>query len=444
MLSQIKTYTYPDGTIQRVQTVRPESWSRLDFLNLSYSEGALDRFADIYRLYLVPACPVLFGNLVMFRIPEDVNVPFSYETTEFGKVADRLTAAASALKNGMRIRFGKPVFRNAQVEKFWRELEERNSVRIVKGLLPVTTIIPVGSLPGYLTDVEQNAKLKVNSSFFIMDRFDCATVCDHIGTPLGLCVKDGKIINPPLFQREALLIHKDGSVSNKSPDVRELEMEINGQFFRNVPIYSRPERLRTPRCKGKKIVVIGCRVAAVSTKASITIPASGFVMCVEEDCDISPGDRVAFRGMEDVAFGIQVGNSIIRNGTATRKFISRFYNIRHLDPIPFPPSLYPMDFGKSRAARIALGADKEGNPILLWAEGAPKLGYEPGRDSRGATLADMVQFCTDCGMVNAVNLDGGGSAQILLNNRRSLCVSDRDPHDRSESERPIPQGLIIR
>ena len=46
-------------------------------------------------------------------------------------------------------------------------------------------------------------------------------------------------------------------------------------------------------------------------------------------------------------------------------------------------------------------------------------------------------------MVNAVNLDGGGSAQILLHNLRSLKISDR-AEDGTETERPVPMGLVIR
>ena len=103
-----------------------------------------------------------------------------------------------------------------------------------------------------------------------------------------------------------------------------------------------------------------------------------------------------------------------------------------------------MDFHKSRAARIALGADKDGKPILLWAEGAAKIGHTPGTDSRGATLSDMAQFCADAGMVNAVNLDGGGSAQMLVAGKRALQLSDRDPKTHAETERPVPLALTVK
>ena len=82
--------------------------------------------------------------------------------------------------------------------------------------------------------------------------------------------------------------------------------------------------------------------------------------------------------------------------------------------------------------------------MILWAEGAGKLGYTPGEDSCGASLSEMAELCSAMGMVNAVNLDGGGSAQILLNNRRTLLISDRNAPENTEAEQPIPLGLIVK
>ena len=447
MRSEIKTFSYPSGDIQRVQLVRLENWQQLEFLKLNYASQALNCFADIYRRYLVPACPWLFGNMVMFHLPEDMKGRFSFASPKYGALSDDLTAAAAALEQGVRFRGKTPKFADAEIADFWNELVRRGELQVVRGKLPITTVIPVGDAPGYLTEAEPDARLKVNSSFFIMDRFDCATVYDHVGTHLGLCVKDGVVENPPLFCREALLVKRDGTVSIESPDLRQMEIEINGAVFRhgaNAILYSRPERSRTPRCDGKKLVIIGRRVAAVHMGSSVPIPASGFVLRVDETCSVNPGDMVTYRGMEDVQFGIQVGNSIVKNGVRTERFISRFYNIRHLEPVPFPPSLYPMDFRRARAARIALGADKNGTPMLLWAEGAAKLGHVPGQGSCGASLSEMADICSELGMVNAVNLDGGGSAQILLGGKRSLKISDRNPGDYSEAERPVPIGLMVK
>ena len=446
MQSQIHKFSYPDGEVQHVQLVRLDSWEQLDFLYPNPCDEALGCFADIYRQYLVPACPWIFGNMIMFRLPDDVEVPFERSTKKLGKVSDALTTAAAALQSGVRIVRGKPKFKNEQLKEFWNALEKSGSVRIVSGKLPTTKVIPVGNAPGYISRTETEAALKVNSSFFIMDKFDCATLYDHVGTPFGLCVKNGEVQNPPLFGREALLI-RDGAVSIEMLSVRELMLEINGQVYRhgeNAEIFSRPEYAKTPRRKDRKLVIIGQRVAAVCDAARVSVPASGFVLCADGECNAKPGDKVTYRGMEDVLFGIQVGNSIVRNGEKTEKFISRFYNLRGADRVAYPPSLYPLDFKGARAARITLGADSEGRPMLLWAEGAGKFGYKHGEESCGASLSEMAEICSSLGMVNAVNLDGGGSAQILMNNRRSLLISDRNRVDNTEAERPVPLGLIIK
>ena len=441
MDSQIKTYGYPDGNIQRVQLVSWEDWAGLEFLAPDPTGDALDCFYHIYKNFLVPGAPWMFGNLVMFRLPSELP-ELSFETKKYGTLADPLTAAAAALAEGLRIAGGKPKFRTAQAKALWEALEKENGLRLVSGNLPVTTIIPVSNRAGYLSRSAANAAMKVNSSFFIMDRFDCATVYDHVGTPFGLAVKDGIVARPPLYHREALLVKKDGTVSVASLDVSMLGIEIGGTVFRhhkNARIYSRPHHTRSP--KRFSVVVVGNRVAAVGK--GLPVPASGFVLCPDSPCKIRPGDSVTYHGLEDVTFGIQVGNSIVRDGIKTEAFLSKFYNIRRMEPVPFPPSLYPMDFNGARAARIALGADKNGKPMVLWAEGAAKFGHTPGKGSCGASLKEMAEICADMGMHNAVNLDGGGSAQILLKNQRSLCISDRNPKDFSETERPIPAALAV-
>lgn len=447
MNSEIKVFSYPNGELQRIQLVRPDSWEALSFLCPIPASEALDCYADIYRKYLVPACPWLFGNMVMFRLPEDLEHTVPLKTRCYGTVADGLSAAAAMIRDQIRFSRGKPRFRSEAARLLWQELERRDCVRLVRGKLPVTTPIPVKDCSGYLTRTAPEASLKVNASFFIMDRFDCATVYDHVGSVIGLCVKDGTVIHPPLFGREALLVGKDGSVRVKPVTLEDLTLEIRGKTYRpgsDAPVWSRPERSRTPKSDHKKLVIVGCRVAAVVTDPRAAVPASGFVLCVPPETEAVPGDAVTYRGMEDVAFGIQVGNSTVIEGKKTERFRSRFYNIRRLQPVPFPPSLYPMNYRKARAARIVLGADRDGNPMLLWAEGAGKNRYLPGQDSCGASLKEMADICLELGMVNGVHLDGGGSAQILLDNCRSLHTSDRKLEDNSDAERPVPLGLMLK
>ena len=451
MNTQVKVFTRDNGEIQRVHVVSWEDWSQLDFLFLQQETtkqqvSALKCFRDIYQNFLVPGCPWIFRQMAMFALPEELEEMVLSMADSLEEVSDPLTIASIILQKGVRIRRGKPFFKTEDAKTLWQALEERECIYIICGKAPGTQMIPVGKNPGYMSEVEKDAKMKVNANFFIMDPIDCATIYDQVGTVLGLCVKDGKVSKPPQYNREALLIKNDGTVSISQLDIKDLGIEINGVTYKNgenARICTRPERIKTPAGKGLRIIVIGDRVRAVKQGGSVEIPTSGFVVCVDK-ANICPGDEVIYHGPEDVKFGIQVGNSIVRDGKKTTEFISQFYNIYKLDPVPFPPSLYPMDFEKARAARIALGCDKDGKPVVFWAEGAGKLGYVLGEDSTGASLSEMADIAAELGLVQAVNLDGGGSAQILVENARSLRISDRNKQDNSDAERLVPVGLIVR
>ena len=116
-----------------------------------------------------------------------------------------LTAAAALLRKHLRFVGKRPVIRDEQTAQLYRSLEERGCLQVVRGKLPVTTVIPVAEKSGFLTRSAPAAELKVNGPFFIMDPFDCATIFDHVGTCFGLSVKDGVVHRPPLYSREALL-----------------------------------------------------------------------------------------------------------------------------------------------------------------------------------------------------------------------------------------------
>lgn len=445
MESRIQTFTYPNGEIQRVHTVTLDSWKKLEYLQPEPAADALDRFAHIYRAFLVPAAPWLFGNLVMFCLPRELEATLPMEDPGCGSLSQPLTAAALVLKAGLRIRDGKPHFRTPQARQLWQQLEEKNCIRLVQGNLPATQVIPVSDQVGYLTQAAPEAALKVNAPFFIMDPFDSATAHDHVGNCIGLCVKDGSVLRPPQFQREALMVRQDGSVSVETPRLEDLTLEVGGRRYRvgvNARAYSRPKATHTPPGSGLRLVIVGDQVVAVKQGGRVAVPSSGFVLCPQGDCAVKAGDPVVYRGMEDVVFGIQVGNSVIRRGQITQGFRSPFYNIRRLEPVAFPPSLYPMDFEKDRAARIVLGADGAGRPMLLWAEGRGKLRYTPGEDSCGASLSELGPICAKVGMKEAVNLDGGGSAQLLLRGVRSLMLADRN-EDNTEAQRPVPMSLVV-
>ena len=423
--SDIKKYEYENGEIQLVQKVGLENWQDLAFVFPAYQPEAFEHFCHIYEKYLVAAFPLAFGQMVLFH---DEQLP---ETTRL-------------FMEGISLKGKKLSFKTPQVKEKYEELLNKGQLKVISGKAPYVKIIPVNSNCGFISKCP--GRLKVNSSFFIMDNFDCATVYDSVPTPLGLMVKEGKIINPPLYDRETLLVSKTGKVEIRKVYLHDLMICINEHVYKhgdNATIYCRPDHGKTPKNSGSELVIVGRIVVDITTGGKTPVPASGFVLSSDDIKNIKINDEVSYKGMEDVAFGIQVGNSVIVDGVPTREFITPFHDFKKLNSTVYPPSMYPLNFKKDRAARMVLGCDENNKPLLVWFEGKGKLTYQKGIDSCGASLQEVADICQDLGMYNGINLDGGGSAQILLNDKRELMISDRDS-DNQSMERPLPVGLIIR
>lgn len=438
-----KTYTYEDGEIQRVQVVKAPSWDSLDFFSTSFSVEAFNSVVNTINRFQVQKYPFLYGTMVFFHIPEGVEVPICENIGIYGDFNDKNIAASILFKK--RFKKGRFFPMNDGEKKFIDELKDAGTFRVLKGLRSNVVTLPFSENIGFMSSAMPEAAVKVNSTFFIMDSYDCSTVYDIVGTPLGLCVKNGRVINLPLYEREALIVRNSG-ILVAMPLLKNLHFDIEGTEFvpgENCRIYERSDYRITKRTTGTDLVVVGTRVVAVKTGGKTDVPGGGFVLQTDKPVSfIKPCSEVNVKGFEDVSFAIQTGNSIMRDGVASGGFISKFYNIKKLVNIPYPPCFYPLDYENSRAARIAIGADKNKTPCLMWAEGSAKIGHIKGCDSRGASLKDMEDFCRDFGIENAINLDGGGSAQILVNNTRSLHISDRS-EDGSETERAVPLGLYI-
>lgn len=434
--SSIDTFSYPNGEVQRTQTIHLERWEELDFFKPFFCKEAFLHICLLYKKHIVPAAPFAFPRMILFTVPEE----YRYSLLE----------AADVLRDGVKINAkGEPLFESEYAKEVYEELEAKELITVICGNRKNTKVLPVGRSMGFMTECRTEAALKVNSSFFTMDCFDINSEYDAIGTPLGLMVKDGEVLNPPAFNREALLVKYSGEVLVEKIGLKDVSVKIGNRTFKineNAKVYERPQYIKTPVInKGYiGIVVIGNKVCNVVGSGKVNVPSSGFVLKVKK-FDVSRGDEVTYSGFENYKFCIQVGNSVIKDGEKTLRFESDFFNIRNLFRFKraYPPSLYPLKYNTARAPRIVLGADACGMPMVMWVEGAGKGSYKIGDYSAGASLSELAGIAEKEGFLNAVNLDGGGSAQILLDNKRELFISDRDEENK-ESERAIPVGLMVR
>lgn len=448
LTSQIVTVSRKNGEIQRAHIIRADNWKDVCFTRPRPEPGAaFSRLVSLYRNHHIIHYPFLYGRNVFFRLPDGVSLPGEDKR-------EQLTYAARIFKKGLTVHNGEPCFLTAEAKTLYEQLDRNHCIEIACGSRKRTYILPVADECGFLSSCAPEHGAAVNLSFFLMDPLDCATEHDHIGMPVGLRVRDGIIESLPQFQRPMLLVKKNGTVlvTDDPEDARVDPLRVEYRGRRIVLTDEHVHMFKEHVEKG--FILSGDRIVSTANKRRVTVPTSGFTAAFEDPSaplsDATPGDRVDILGMTDILFGIQVGPAAVIDGKAQMGAPAHFYKIKQLLrniltlTAPYPPAMYRCDPERDRAPRVVLGADGEGKPLLVWLEGAAKAHHIPGQDSCGATLNEAASFCAEQGMKNGIHLDGGGSAQILLNRKRELMISDRDPQTGEEAERAIPNGMIIR
>ncbi|MGE4588279.1 MAG: phosphodiester glycosidase family protein [Acidaminococcaceae bacterium] len=90
---------------------------------------------------------------------------------------------------------------------------------------------------------------------------------------------------------------------------------------------------------------------------------------------------------------------------------------------------FPADIAVGRAPRTAVGLKADGSILLVVAEGRSKV-------SAGLTLNELADYMVKLGAKEAMNFDGGGSSEMVLNKKVMNTPSDG-------SERPVRAGLGV-
>ena len=117
MNSEIKVFAREDGQIQRVHVVRFDNWLEFEFLKPKANKKALQCFYDIYKNFLIPTMPWIFPQMVMFQLPEKIEIPLEPKS---GACEDMLLVASKVLQNGVKLRGGKPVFSTIEAKALWK------------------------------------------------------------------------------------------------------------------------------------------------------------------------------------------------------------------------------------------------------------------------------------------------------------------------------------
>ncbi|MEM5766980.1 MAG: phosphodiester glycosidase family protein [Bacillota bacterium] len=273
--------------------------------------------------------------------------------------------------------------------------------------------------------MRKNALAAVNGTYF-----------SPSGELLGLIVQDGQIMQNPVNERSAFALTYAGDMLLDQvsyagelvlPDGNECELDaVNRERGPDALVLYTPAYGASTRTNkyGTEYVVVEGKVSQIST-GNTAIPPNGFVVSGHGAKDkalaaLKVGDPLSVKhaltpDWSDVRLAVGAGPQLVRDGTIY---------------LTTKTEGFGSDVAGGRAPRTAVGMTAQGRMLLVVVDGR-----QPGY-SVGMTLLEMGKLLQSLGAVNALNLDGGGSAEMVVNG-----VVVNQPSD--GRERPVGDALLV-
>ena len=259
------------------------------------------------------------------------------------------------------------------------------------------------------------------------------------GQPLGLLMIGGQLVSGPIFARTTLALSGAHPFIERTALSAYLELplgeslEVDGvnqpRWADMVAVYTdrNGKRTRTPAATGSFEAAIDAQGRVVATGSADTeIPPGGFVVSTTGPSApwlvglLVPGATASLHVplsdyWEGVTEAIAGGPRLLSAGQIT---------------VNSDQERFPSDIAVGRAPRTAIGLKADGTLLIVTVDGR-----SPSH-SIGLTLPETAQLLKELGATEAMNLDGGGSTTLVLDQKVQNRPSDG-------SERPVSNALCV-
>lgn len=314
------------------------------------------------------------------------------------------------------------------------------------------------------------ARAAVNAGFFVLDPAAGAP-----GDPAGVGVYRGKVLSEPVADRPSLVLNDDGRGGVERLDWRGRavlggkQMRLDGinrvpGLIRNCggEASDKPTKLplhdvtctddselvaftsdyggRTPSGPGREVVVDARHVVrSVSDTRGTALPAGSMSLqatgaSAAELEDVRVGDRLPVTsGLADASGAprpvsadttiVNGGPQLVRDGKD--EITQQRDGMVHADN----PS-FSYGWAAKRNPRTFAGTDSRGRTVLVTADGR-------STDGLGLSIPEAADVARSLGLVDAVNLDGGGSTTMTVDGRVVGHPSD------TTGERPVGDAVLV-
>lgn len=246
----------------------------------------------------------------------------------------------------------------------------------------------------------------------------------YIGSPLGLLISGGIMCSPPLFNKPALLIYKNGFIDIQRVNCRKglgvswkgMHMAFDSQTY-NKPggkaaYYDLMYQEDQIDGDGKTIIRLSGNVVkeVLETRAGerVNIVPVGLTLALEPEEvpeGLKPGEIVQLMvpGMEGLKHAVEAGPLLLDQGRLALDMEKEGW--KH--PNSIRTQAARLDYTNMRGPKIAVGINQNNELVVLTINGRI-------RESVGATHSDMAEILKKQGMDKAMGFDPGGSSTLVV------------------------------
>ncbi|MCX7716809.1 MAG: phosphodiester glycosidase family protein [Candidatus Sumerlaeaceae bacterium] len=339
---------------------------------------------------------------------------------------------------------------------------------------------------GKIQEFDDEIIAATNSTFFLNFPEEYSAMHCAMNDPVSLLVENGRTHQIRTMRRAAFVIDRTGAASITTRAANALKSEallFEGESV-SVTAYRRAcgpfrENRYGPLFFG--VVIVGRSIVETFEETQTEIPGNGWII----------GDSEAFGGAvdpEDVAevvvppaaggpavpvrHAFAVGPLLLAEGkmvplgesreefqpivlrenpsaeeTARLPRTGLPQALLDCEKMGVSPTRFPYDWNETRAPRTAIGLRPDGTIVLAVVDGRADLSH-----SVGVSLAELARLMQNLGCSDAMNLDGGGSSVMFVNDPAAAAykwnATLRDgvvslPSDPGGIERMLPVALVL-
>ena len=258
----------------------------------------------------------------------------------------------------------------------------------------------------------------------------------YIGSPLGLLIMNNKVFCPPLFNKPAFIIYKNGDVDIRKVNCKsgftlngiEKNLVFKSSSYNNHSAsepcyYDLSYSNETIQGNGNVIIRIAGNTVKQIIKTKVkqevnSIPV-GITLSIPKllfsNADFELGESIEIQLLEpkenpynwhEISYAIEAGPMLIDQGKQLLNMEEEGWKTSN----SIKTQAARLDYTDMRGPKIAVGITKTGKLMVLMVNGRI-------RESVGATHFDMADILLKYGMHKAMGFDPGGSSTLVVDGK---------------------------